>query len=242
MFGLGATRGEGKPLLEVIRNTELHEALREGRADTEGGVSHRELRLASPIERRVQVNAVPLRLAADEVGVVMVLHDVTELRRLEQVRTEFVANVSHELRTPLTAIQGYLETLLGGALEEREHARSFVEIAFRHTERLGRLLNDLTDLSNIELGKVSLQLMPLPLRPVVDSVLELVAAKARDGQVTLHAEVSEAIGVQADHDRLVQILINLVDNAVKYTPAGGTVMVRARAAADGRIEISVSDT
>src|SRR5207244_1075389 len=86
------------------------------------------------------------RLAADELGVVMVLHDVTELRRLEQVRTEFVANVSHELRTPLTAVHGYLETLLAGALEERENARRFLEIVFRHTERLGRLLDDLTDL------------------------------------------------------------------------------------------------
>ena len=95
----------------------------------------------------------PLALGGDEVGVVMVLHDVTELRRLEQVRTEFVANVSHELRTPLTAIQGYLETLLTGALEEPEHARRFLEIVFRHTERLGRLLSDLTDLSNIELGR-----------------------------------------------------------------------------------------
>src|SRR5207244_12904988 len=87
---------------------------------------------------------------AERAGVVMVVDDVSELRRLEQVRTEFVANVSHELRTPLTAIQGYLETLLGGALEEREHARRFLEVAFRHTERLGRLLNDLTDLSNLE--------------------------------------------------------------------------------------------
>src|SRR2546428_6464498 len=119
----------------------------------------------------LDVHAAPLRLAGDEVGVVMVLHDVTELRRLERVRTEFVANVSHELRTPLTAIQGYLETLLGGALDEPEHARRFLEIAFRHTERLGRLLNDLTDLSNIELGKVSLRLAATPLAPVVDSVL-----------------------------------------------------------------------
>ena len=108
------------------------------------------------------MNAVRLALGGDEVGVVMVLHDVTELRRLEQVRTEFIANVSHEVRTPLTAIQGYLETLLAGALEEPEHARKFLEIVFRHTERLGRLLNDLTDLSNIELGKVSLRLQPTP--------------------------------------------------------------------------------
>ncbi|RPH78496.1 MAG: sensor histidine kinase, partial [Candidatus Rokuibacteriota bacterium] len=239
-FGVGPRRGEGKPFLEVIRNADLHEIFRSGR--TAGGVFRRELRLVHPVDRTLRVTAVPLRLAGVEPGLVLVIDDVTELRRLEHVRTEFIANVSHELRTPLTAIQGYLETLLGGALEEREHARRFVEIAFRHTERLGRLLNDLTDLSNIELGKVSLRLAPLPLRPVVDSVLELVAAKARDGQVTLHAEVSEAIGVQADHDRLVQILINLVDNAVKYTPAGGTVTVRARPTAEGRVEIGVSDT
>jgi two-component system phosphate regulon sensor histidine kinase PhoR len=117
-----------------------------------------------------------------------------------------------------------------------------VEIAFRHTERLGRLLNDLTDLSNIELGKVSLRLAPTPLRPVVDSVLELVAARARDGGVTVTADVSDAVSVQADHDRLLQILINLVDNAVKYTPAGGAVTVRARPTAEGRIEVAVSDT
>jgi len=123
-----------------------------------------------------------VRLNTDEVGVVMVLHDVTELRRLEQVRTEFVANVSHELRTPLTAIQGYLETLLSGALEERENARRFLEIVLRHSERLGRLLNDLTDLSNIELGKVTLRrgdtiaippTVPHSFRVVGDEVLRL---------------------------------------------------------------------
>ena len=240
MFGVGPARGEGKPFLEVIRNADLHEIFRSGR--TAGGVFRHELRLINPMDRTLRVTAVPLRLAGEDPGLVLVIDDVTELRRLEHVRTEFIANVSHELRTPLTAIQGYLETLLGGALEEPEHAHRFVEIAFRHTERLGRLLNDLTDLSNIELGKVSLRLAPTPLRPIVDSVLELVAAKARDGEITLTTEVSEVIHVQADHDRLVQVLINLVDNAVKYTPAGGSVTVRARPTADGRVEVSVSDT
>jgi two-component system phosphate regulon sensor histidine kinase PhoR len=172
----------------------------------------------------------------------MVVDDVSELRRLEQVRTEFVANVSHELRTPLTAIQGYLETLLGGALDEPEHARRFLEVAFRHTERLGRLLNDLTDLSNIELGKVSLRLTPTGLGPVLDSVLEIVAGKARDTGVTVSADVPKGLSVHADHDRLAQILINLVDNAVKYTPSGGSVTVRARALDAERVEIAVSDT
>ena len=240
LFGVGAGRGEGKPFLEVVRNADLHEIFRSGR--TAGGVFRQELRLVHPAERTLRVTAVPLRLAGEEPGLVLVIDDITELRRLEQVRTEFIANVSHELRTPLTAIQGYLETLLGGALEEREHARRFVEIAFRHTERLGRLLNDLTDLSNIELGKVSLRLAPTPLGPLVDSVLELVAVKARDGEVTLQAEVSEGLGVRADHDRLLQILINLVDNAVKYTPAGGAVTVRARRTGDGRVALSVIDT
>jgi two-component system phosphate regulon sensor histidine kinase PhoR len=240
MFGVGPGRGEGKPFLEVIRNADLHEIFRAGRSA--GDVARRELRLTAPVERTLRVTAVPLPLGPEPPGVVMVVDDVTELRRLEQVRTEFVANVSHELRTPLTAIQGYLETLLGGALEEREHARRFIEVAFRHTERLGRLLNDLTDLSNIELGKVSLRLSPTPLRPVVDSVLEIVEAKARDGGVPLAADVPDGLTAHADHDRLAQILINLVDNAVKYTPAGGAVTVRARALDGERVELTVSDT
>jgi two-component system, OmpR family, phosphate regulon sensor histidine kinase PhoR len=240
MFGVGSGRGDGKPFLEVIRNADLHEIFRSSR--TAGGVRHQELRLTHPAGRILRVTAVPLRLAGEEPGLVMVSDDVTELRRLEHVRTEFIANVSHELRTPLTAIQGYLETLLGGALDEPEHARRFVEIALRHTERLGRLLNDLTDLSNIELGKVSLRLAPTAVRPLVDSVLELVSGKARDGGVALHAEVSETITVLADHDRLLQILINLADNAVKYTPAGGAVTLRAHATPAGPVELSVSDT
>jgi two-component system phosphate regulon sensor histidine kinase PhoR len=242
MFGLEATRGEGKPFLEVIRNTELREAFREARAASEGSVSNREVRLVSPVNRRVEVNAVPLRLG-HEVGVVMVLHDVTELRRLEQVRTEFVANVSHELRTPLTAIQGYLETLLTGALEERENARRFLEIVFRHTERLGRLLNDLTDLSNIELGRVSLKLAPTRLDEAVDAVMAIMSAKAQSGRVALRSQLPRDLPpVLADRDRLVQILLNLVDNAVKYTPEGGRVTVRAQEPAEGHIEIDVVDT
>ena len=240
MFGVGPGRGEGKPFLEVIRNADLHEIFRAGH--TAGDVTRRELRLTAPVERTLRVTAVPLPLGPEPPGLVMVVDDVTELRRLEQVRTEFVANVSHELRTPLTAIQGYLETLLGGALDEPEHARRFLEVAFRHTERLGRLLNDLTDLSNIELGKVSLRLEPTALKPVVDSVLEIVAAKARDGGVEVAADVPDALSAHADHDRLAQILINLVDNAVKYTAPGGAVTVRARALDGERVEVAVSDT
>src|SRR5919108_5595214 len=244
MFGIGAGRGEGKPFLEVIRNAELHEVFRQSRTAAADAPLIRELRLRHPVPRILQINAVPLRLAGGgEPGVVMVLHDLTALRRLEQVRTEFVANVSHELRTPLTAIQGFLETLLGGALEEPQNARRFVDIAFRHTERLGRLLNDLTDLSNIELGKVSLRLAPVHVAAVVDSVVDIVRPKAEAGRVGLIVDIEPPeLGVQADHDRLAQILINLVDNAVKYTPQGGWVTVRARTVEGQRVDVRVRDT
>ena len=247
MFNLGSGRLERKPFLEVIRNADLHDVFREGRAAGievagEGAAVRRELRLSTPVERILQVHAVPLRLGPAETGVAMVLHDITALRQLEQVRTEFVANVSHELRTPLTAIQGYLETLLGGAIDDPAHARRFLEVVFRHTERLGRLLNDLTDLSNIELGRVSLQRGPVALGEVVDGTLDIIRAKADAGGVRLEARLpAELPAVQADRDRLAQILINLVDNAVKYTPRGGQVAVEA-AAGEGLVEVAVVDT
>jgi two-component system phosphate regulon sensor histidine kinase PhoR len=147
------------------------------------------------------------------------------------------------VRTPLTAILGYLETLLAGALEEPEHARKFLEIVHRHTERLGRLLSDLTDLSNIELGKVSLRLQPTSLSETVDSVLIIIGPKAEVGEVLLKSDVPRDLPlVRADHDRLAQILINLVDNAVKYTPRGGRVTVHARRDGPDMLAVAVVDT
>jgi two-component system phosphate regulon sensor histidine kinase PhoR len=243
IFGLGAMRGEHKPFLEVIRNVELHELFRDSRAGSPGCVLRREVRLAAPAGRVLEVQALPLALGGDEWGLVMVLHDVTELRRLEDVRTEFVANVSHELRTPLTAIHGYLETLLEGALEEPEHARKFLEIVFRHTERLGRLISDLAELSNIELGRITLALAPTQLGEVVDSVVAIIGPRAARGGVRLASAVPPGlVAVTADHDRLVQILINLVDNAVKYTPRGGDVRIGAEPISGDRVEVTVTDT
>jgi two-component system phosphate regulon sensor histidine kinase PhoR len=243
MFGLGTSRGEGKPFLEVIRNADLHEIFRAVHAGGAGLALRQEIVMSSPAQRILGVNAVGLAPAGVEAGVVMVLHDVTALRQLERVRTEFVANVSHELRTPLTAIQGYLETLLSGALEEPENARRFLEIVLRHSERLGRLLNDLTDLSNIELGKVTLRKESVPLDELVASVVAIIGPRAARSGVTVTANTpAEVPAVAADRDRLVQVLINLVDNAVKYTPEGGTVTVITRSGGDGTVEIAVADT
>ena len=243
LFGLGRARADRLPLLEVIRNVDLHDVLGESRLAADGAVVSREVKLSEPSERVLQVHAVPLRFTGEARGVVMVLHDITELRRLEQVRTEFVANVSHELRTPLTAIHGYLETLIDGALEEPENARKFLEIVFRHTERLGRLTDDLTDLSNIELGRISLRLEPTTVAEVADSVLAIIAPRAGAGQVAVEASLPPDLPpVVADRDRLAQILINLVDNAVKYTPKGGRVWLEGRMREPGVVEVAVSDT
>ena len=244
VFGVDQGRGLGRPLLEVIRNTDLHAVLRASRRAVEGVAAPQEFSVpGSTGDRTIQISAVPLSLGLEGRSIVMVLHDVTELRRLEQVRTEFVANVSHELRTPLTAIQGYLETLLGGALDEPENAHRFLEIVVRHTERLGRLLNDLTDLSNIELGKVSLRLQPLALAPVVDSVLGIIRPRAESAGVVLEHALADALpAVLADDDRLEQILINLVDNAVKYSRAGERVIVRAEMPDPATVEVSVADS
>jgi two-component system phosphate regulon sensor histidine kinase PhoR len=245
MFALGSARGEGKPFLEVIRSADLHEIFRAVHAGGEAALQ-REIELTSP-PRILGVNAVKLAASGDRSsagpGVVLVLHDVTALRQLERVRTEFVANVSHELRTPLTAIQGYLETLLSGALEERDNARRFLEIVLRHSERLGRLLNDLTDLSNIELGKVALRREPVRVDEVVASVVGIIAPRAARAKVGVTSQVpSDLPQVPADRDRLAQILINLVDNAVKYTSEGGSVAVTARRVEEGTIEVAVTDT
>jgi two-component system, OmpR family, phosphate regulon sensor histidine kinase PhoR len=243
LFDVGAERGERKPLLEVIRHVGLHALIGEVRAGATHAVARRELHVPGTPPRTVHVNAIPVELGPAEIGVVMVFHDVTELRRLETVRTEFVANVSHELRTPLTAIRGYLETLLGGGLEEPGEARRFLEVVFRHTERLGRLLDDLTELSDIELGRVTLQREPLVLTEVVESVLGIMRGRAESRGLALRAQVPVDLPrVAADHDRLEQILLNLVDNAVKYTERGGHVLISARHLDSGLVEVAVADT
>jgi two-component system phosphate regulon sensor histidine kinase PhoR len=175
-------------------------------------------------------------------GTLLVLHDVTELRRLERVRTAFVANVSHELRTPLTSIRGYLETLLDGALEEPANARRFLEIAHTHAERLSRLVDDLLQLSDIETGRVVLKPASLQLHEVAVDVVAFFEKQAAQKNLCLINNVPCDLRVQADWDRLTQIFVNLVDNAVKYTPEQGRITLGADHGAKGFVHVWVVDT
>jgi two-component system phosphate regulon sensor histidine kinase PhoR len=232
---------QGRPLLEVVRHTDLLGVIRKALAS--GGTLHGEATLSGERPRTFGVAAAPVRAdAAGARGVVLVLHDISELRRLERVRRDFVANVSHELKTPLTAIQGFAETLLGGALEDAQNSRRFLEIIRDHAVRLGRLTDDLLKLSQIEAGKLELDLHPVAVIELIESCVETARLQAAQKQLALVVDAAPGLpSVRADSSRLREVLQNLLDNAVQYTPAGGRITVRA-APGEGGVVISVADT
>jgi len=241
IFELRGEKVEGRPLLEVIRHKELLDLVESCQRAT--AESHRrEVELGPPVERILEAHASSLALAPSGQGILLVLHDITELRRLARVRTEFVANVSHELRTPLTSIRGYLETLLDGALDEPANARRFLDVAHTHAERLSRLVDDLLQLSDIETGKVVLRPDPLLLHDMTADVIAIFEKQTAQKNLTLQNRVPMDLYVQADWDRLTQILVNLVDNAVKYTPEKGQITLGAARGAQGFVNVWVADT
>jgi two-component system phosphate regulon sensor histidine kinase PhoR len=228
IFRLAADGGESRHLLEVVRHRDLLTLIEECDRCTEGMVCRRELALQSP-PMTLMAHAVPLRQGTDHLGTLLVFHDVTELRRLERVRQEFVTNASHELRTPLTAIRGYVETLLEGAVDDPGRARPFLEVVTRHAERMSRLIDDLLDLSNIETGRLHLKREAVPLEEVAEQVLALHRDVAMKKGVSLRLDIPpDSPAAFADRDRLQQILINLVDNAIKFTPAGQVTLSARR--------------
>ena len=248
IFGL--TSGSdycGRHLLEMCRDPELQELLRALPRWGETQPLPREIVLAAGDPRTLAVSVSPLSgTVGSRSGFVLVFHDITELKKLEAVRRDFVANVSHELRTPLTAIRGYAETLLEGALGDAARARQFLGVIARHAERLSRLVDDLLTLSDLELGKSALKKEAVHLEDLVDAVLEVIGERAGQGQVVLAKAIPADLPLLlGDGDRLQQVLINLMDNAVKYTPAGGRVTITARRAADGPspvVEVEIRDS
>jgi two-component system phosphate regulon sensor histidine kinase PhoR len=172
----------------------------------------------------------------------VVLHDVTELRRLERVRQDFVANVSHEFKTPLTAIQGFAETLLAGALDDPNNNRRFLEIIRDHATRLARLTDDLLKLARIEVGKLEVEFSPLGLTELIEGCAEVTLLKANRKQITLDIRTTPGLSpVRGDASLLREVLQNLLDNAIQYTPPGGRIQVSAAAGAREAV-ITVADT
>ena len=250
MFNLPAgTRVRRMSTVEVSRHPEMQTLIREVvEGDSGSDALHRELTLGD--DRWFAVNAARLEHSSQALlGYVLVFHEVTELKRLEQIRADFVANVSHEMRTPLTAIQGYAETLLHNPPDDPRMARQFLNVVTRHSERLGRLIDDLLALSDLEMGNVNMKMQQVATKPLLGRVLELFRDQAGKKRIRIRAEVDTGTpDILGDEDRLQQLLINLIDNALKYTPDRGEVLVRAAFEPESngdeapRVALTVSDT
>lgn len=226
--------------LEAARVPALQEAVEA--ALSGDGPATREIVLPGPEEKVLGASLVSIRENSTTVGAVVVFHDMTELKKLEKVRREFVANVSHELRTPLTAIRGYAETLRDGALLDSGRVREFADVIHRHARRLQALIEDLLDLSSIEQGQSRMDVAATSLHEVVSQVEAMIRPLVAEKKQSLHVSVPSSLPrLRADRDRLVQVLINLLDNAVKFTPEEGTIMLQANAG-QGRVIINVRDT
>ncbi len=222
----------GRGLLEATRSRELSDAAWRALA---GWPASREMTLPGP-GKVVGALLAPLSQAR----ALLVLRDLTEQKRQELVRRDFIANASHELRTPVSAISGAVETLLSG-LPLAEEARPFVEMIARHAERLGNLSSDLLDLSRLESGDFRPEMEPLDARMAMGVALELVRTKASEKGIELRIEGAPGLRVLADPRALEQIFVNLLDNAVKYTPAQGRVTLAAESHG-GKVVLSVTDT
>ena len=230
---------EGHPLLEVTRQSDLLAAIKMALNGQEQVSS--EIVVGTVRPRSFAVTAAPVQASAHK-GAVLVLHEITDLRRLERVRQDFVANVSHEFRTPLTAIQGFAETLLAGALEDPGNRRRFVEIIREHATRLARLTEDLLKLSRIEAGQLKLEFCPVSVTQLIESCVETAQLKAVPRRLALDVRLpNELSTVRGDANSLQEVLQNLLDNALQYTPAGGKIEVSA-VCSDGRVVVTVADT
>jgi two-component system phosphate regulon sensor histidine kinase PhoR len=233
------TRSEGRFLLELVRDTGLHELLRS--VLSTGVPQNQRFRLSTLNARTFEVQSTPLEMASGR-GAIAILHDITDLERLEQVRKDFVANVSHELRTPLAGIIGYADTLLDGALEDARYNSQFVEIIRTNAVRLANITQDLLILSELESGSDPPEPERISVLGVVDGAIATVASEARSRDVDVAREEGADLYVEGSRLRLEQALLNLLANAIKFNRPGGEVRVRAELNAAGLVAITIADT
>jgi two-component system phosphate regulon sensor histidine kinase PhoR len=226
LFGVSSSEVKGRTFLEGLRqsplNDVLSQALQQKRPIT------REINVHSPVERILSAHAMPVNYGDSQTGVLAALHDITELRKLENVRREFVANVSHELKTPLTSIKGYVETLLEGAIDDPKHNRAFLQTIHEHSNNLGRLIDDVLNLSTIEAERVTYRFEPVAVNEVIERIVKALEPMAKMKKVSISAEWPQGLPkVRADREKLAQIVMNLIDNAIKFNKAGGKVRLTA---------------
>ncbi|HXM99098.1 MAG TPA: ATP-binding protein [Candidatus Dormibacteraeota bacterium] len=239
ILGLDIPPESGKALVEVVRQAELLEAVRvvlAGEPRVEAEVVTGTLRV------RYFAATVAAVRAGETSGAVIVLHDITELRKLERIRRDFVANVSHEFRTPLTAIQGFAETLLAGAVDDPQNRGRFLEIIVEHSRRLARLTEDLLKLSKMDADRLELEIGSVSVSQLIESCYETAQRRAAEKDLRLSLKMPpELPDISGDARRLAEVLQNLLDNAIQYTLPGGEIILSAEATGT-EVVFTVSDT
>ncbi len=230
----------GKNAIEVIRNLEIAEII-DCAVNSQCPLEACEISIISPEEKVLSVYGTPILRNNRSEGAVLVFHDMTNVRRLEKIRQDFVANVSHELKTPIASIQGYSETLLSGALDDPAHAKDFIKIIHNESGRLAQLVDDLLNLAKIESGKLNMNLKPVRLLPIIDKVIASMALQAEKKALTLTKTIPEQCPeILADTTRITQVLFNLIDNAIKYTPENGNIQILIKEQTQ-TLEIEIAD-
>ncbi len=230
----------GKQFLEAVRSYEFSDLMDEVRKKLVPGTA--EFRLDHPEEKYLSVKVSPLfRKEGELSGFIAIFHDITQMKRLEQIRKDFVANVSHEIKTPITAIQGFADTLLEGAIDDRENAVRFLRTIKANSERMNSLADDLMMISKIELGVIVIEKAEVDIEDALRSVAATLNEKAAAKQLSLRISVDPSLKkISADKNRLTQILTNLIDNAIKFTETGS--ITAGSAEEGGRGYLFVEDT
>lgn len=235
----------GKSFTEMKQHYELSKVFKEG--ISQRIPIHEERSLYYPEEKLMRIDGVPmLDEEGSYKGILFLLQDVSAIRRLENMRSEFVANVSHELKTPIAAVKGFAETLLGGGVTDEKTARAFLQIIYDESERLNRLISDILDLSKIESKRIPMDYSPVHLSSFFTSVLETMNTMADKKGISLERDIPDDLFVEADEDKLRQIFINLLSNAINYTQEGGRVKLTVRHLEhdndEDRVQFTVMDT
>ncbi len=238
LFGLDPNKVKGKNFLEAVRNTHLNEIIL--KALEQAKIQSEEMEMVTPIARFFRIQAAPLVQQGRTIGVIAVLHDVTQLKQLEQMRKEFVANASHELKTPLTSIQSAVETLLAGAMEDPGHHRQFLRCIEEDAGRLRRLIEDMLQLSRIESREAALQKQKVRAGDFLQEVIGVFKKNLQEKNISLESEWQEQTLI-ADPEQLRRAIENLMDNAVKYNKPNGKIWVRTKKEGNA-VRIEVEDT
>lgn len=230
---------EGKTATEAIRHPDLRQTIEDAQLGLSGLLEISFDGVGGSPRRVLRASVSPL---PNQRGVVTVFHDVTAERVADRVRRDFVANAGHELRTPLTAIRGFAETLREGGIDDPDSARGFVDVILRHTNRLQALVDDLADLSRFEGPELELDLRPVSAGTLLDEVLRGLESQSKAKRLTVTSTgLSDAPPVMAEERALEQVLVNLVDNAIKYTPEGGDVRIEVTPE-EGEVVIEVANS